>query len=143
MGELIPFCGEIVLAEHGRPHYEFGLGTGKWAKLSLDPCIKCSGTYVNDFGGPERLKWSAERAKTEATAKLNVVFKVPKRPAKPYQIFWKVLKQIAEGEALAGDYGLDYWKGPCTDTGHRSQLARLLEGTHSCVPIVVQDGEPR
>jgi hypothetical protein len=59
-GELIPFPGR--LCDGGRHGYDFGIDGGKWKNMALDPSIKCSGAYVNDWGGPSREDMSADEA---------------------------------------------------------------------------------
>lgn len=104
-GHLVPFPG--VICETGRPNYDVSIDRGSWAGYVFDPDIRCSGTYVNDFGGPARLSWNMKKAEKKQEEIQNVKFTVS---SPPYHIWWRVIKPIEPGEALLGDYGKQYWE---------------------------------
>ena len=129
-GDLFPFVGQLITTgKGGRKGYDFDISTGH----VLDPNLFCSGSFVNDFLGPDR----SARARLKSTQ--NVEFIQLYDESNYPHIFWKALRDIPANEALLGDYGESYPWGDCGDASPRSlafrKLISLMRGDHSSLAI--------
>ena len=77
-------------------------------QVVVDPDPRCAGTYVNDAFGPDQT--ARESASEGGHSGQNVEFVRKDDLAGFPHAFWRVLRPVAPGAQLLGDYGADYWR---------------------------------
>ena len=89
----------------------------------MNPSFACTGTYFNDFLGPDR----SPKAREECATAQNVRFVVLRDSSGFPHPFWEVLPVgVKEHDELLGDYGDPFWE-PWAEGSHDKACAAAPE----------------